>query len=101
MKKLKAARDRKRVKNGKRVKVEGRKSHAEARPDVVKEARRLRDRGFSFGRIGQMLAEKGHLNETGKPFNPKSVWMMMPEQLERRRRKEKLAVASVEPSKTR
>jgi hypothetical protein len=38
----KAARDRNRIKNGKRVKVEGRKSHAEERPEAVKEARRLR-----------------------------------------------------------
>ena len=66
MKKLKAARDRNRVKNGKRVKVEGRKSHAEERPEAVKEARRLRRAGFSYETIGQMIAEKGHLNERNR-----------------------------------
>jgi DNA invertase Pin-like site-specific DNA recombinase len=85
VKKLKAARDRNRIKNGKRVKVEGRKSHAEERPEAVKEARRLRRAGFSYEKIGQMLAEKGMLNEHDRPFNPKSVRAMMPAE-ERARR---------------
>lgn len=72
--KLRHARDRLR-KTG--VKVEGRKSHAEERPEVVKEARRLRRAGFSYDKISAMLAKKGHVNERGQPFNAKSVRAMM------------------------
>jgi len=32
-------------------------------PEVVKEARRLRRAGFSYDKISEMLAGKGHLNE--------------------------------------
>lgn len=76
VKKLKAARDRKRAKG---VKVEGRKSHLEERPEVVKEARRLRRAGFSYDKISDILAGKGQVNERGQPFNAKSVRAMMPE----------------------
>jgi DNA invertase Pin-like site-specific DNA recombinase len=74
--KLAAARRRKRVATGK--KVEGRKSHAEARPDVVKLAKSLARRQPKGGRlslraISAELAAQGYLNERGKPFNPKSV----------------------------
>ncbi len=74
--KLAAARRRKRVATGK--KVEGRKSHAEARPDVVALAKRLarkKPKGgkLSLRAISAALAAQGHLNERGRPFNPKSV----------------------------
>lgn len=45
--KLRGARERLRVERGK---VEGRKCHAEMRPEVVKEARRLRRRSPKTGR---------------------------------------------------
>jgi hypothetical protein len=59
-------------------KVEGRKSHAEARPDVIKLAKALarkRPKGgkMSLRAISAELAARGILNERGKPFNPKSV----------------------------
>ncbi len=86
VKKLKVARDRKRAKGHK---VEGRKSHAEARPDVVAEAKRLRrinprtGEQLSFQRISKHLAAMGYLNENGRPFNPKSIMMMVEQRLEK------------------
>jgi DNA invertase Pin-like site-specific DNA recombinase len=65
--KLAAARRRKRMTTGK--KVEGRKSHAELRPDVVKLAKGLA--------LAAELAAHGFLNEWGKAFNPKSVAAML------------------------
>ena len=58
--------------------MRGRKSHAEKRPEVVAEARRLRRASPTTGRrslqrISRELAAKGYVNERGKPFNPKSV----------------------------
>lgn len=80
VKKLKAARDRKR-KDGR--KVEGRKSHAETRPEVVAEAKRLRRASpktgerMSFRQIAQRLAKAGHLNERGQLYNAKSIRSMV------------------------
>jgi DNA invertase Pin-like site-specific DNA recombinase len=78
--KLAAARRRKRQVTGK--KVEGRKSHAEARPDVVKLAKALARRKPKGGRlslraISAELAARGYLNERGRPFNPKSVSVLL------------------------
>jgi DNA invertase Pin-like site-specific DNA recombinase len=78
--KLAAARRRKRMVTGK--KVEGRKSHAEARPDVVKLAKALARKKPKGGRlslraISAALAKQGYRNERGKPFNPKSVAAML------------------------
>jgi DNA invertase Pin-like site-specific DNA recombinase len=75
-----AARRRKRMMTGE--KVEGRKSHAEARPDVVKLAKafaRRKPKGgkMSLRAIAAALAEQGYLNERGKPFNPKSIAVML------------------------
>jgi len=77
--KLKAARDRKRASAGK---CEGRKSHVEARPEVVDVARQLRRRKpkggqMSLRAISAALAERGYVNERGKPFNPKSIAVML------------------------
>ena len=63
-------------------KVEGRKSHAETRPDVVALAKRLarkRPKGgkMSLRAVSAALAEQGYLNERGKPFNPKSVSVLL------------------------
>src|SRR3984885_3997870 len=78
--KLAAARRRKRVATGK--KVEGRKSHAEARPDVVKMAKALarkKPKGgkLSLRAIAAEMAARGVLNERGKPFNPKRVSVLL------------------------
>jgi DNA invertase Pin-like site-specific DNA recombinase len=78
--KLAAARKRKRVATGE--KVEGRKSHAELRPDVVKLAKALarkKPKGgkLSLRAISAELAARGFLNERGRPFNPKSVAAML------------------------
>jgi DNA invertase Pin-like site-specific DNA recombinase len=75
-----AARRRKRMTTGK--KVEGRKSHAELRPNVVKLAKRLarkKPKGgkLSLRAIAAELAAHGFLNERGKAFNPKSVAAML------------------------
>jgi hypothetical protein len=78
--KLKGARARVKAEKGK---CEGRKSHAEKRPEVVAEARRLRRASPTNGerrslrRISRELAAKGYVNERGQPFNPKSVRAML------------------------
>jgi DNA invertase Pin-like site-specific DNA recombinase len=78
--KLAAARRRKRQATGR--KVEGRKSHAEARPDVVKLAKALarkKPKGgkLSLRAIAAEMAASGVLNERGKPFNPKSISVLL------------------------
>lgn len=78
--KLKAARDRKIKETGK---CGGRASHAEQRPDVVAEAKRLRRASpktgerLSLRQISAKLAEAGHLNERGQPYNAKSIQSML------------------------
>jgi DNA invertase Pin-like site-specific DNA recombinase len=78
--KLAAARRRKRIATG--AKVEGRKSHAEARPDAVKLAKVLARKKPKGGRlslraIAREMAVRGFLNERGRPFNPKSIAVML------------------------
>jgi DNA invertase Pin-like site-specific DNA recombinase len=77
--KLAAARNRKRATG---VKVEGRRSHAEKRPEVVALAKRLARKKPKGGRlslraISAALAAEGHLNERGRPFAAKSVAAML------------------------
>jgi DNA invertase Pin-like site-specific DNA recombinase len=79
--KLAAARKRKRVANGK---CDGRKSHAEKRPEVValaKALRRRRPKGgqMSLRAVSAELAAQGFLNERGAPFNHKSIASMLSE----------------------
>ena len=95
VKKLKAARDRKR-KPG--VRVEGRKTRVErleqqktpeAKAEIdrlteaVELAKRLRranpvtHKRMSLRKISDVLAAAGHLNELGKPYNPKSILAMV------------------------
>ncbi len=68
--KLRGARDRKRRELGK---CEGRKSHAELRPEVVLEAKRLRrasplnGKRRSFRKISRELAAMGYLSARGTP----------------------------------
>ena len=78
--KLAAARRRKRIATGE--KVEGRKSHAEERPDVVALAKslarkRLGGKRLTLVAISAELAARGHVNERGKPFHHKSVASML------------------------
>jgi DNA invertase Pin-like site-specific DNA recombinase len=84
--KLAAARRRKRMTTGE--KVEGRKSHAELRPDVVKLAKALARKKPKVGKlslraIAAELGAQGFLNERGKAFNPKSVAAMLAAELNR------------------
>jgi DNA invertase Pin-like site-specific DNA recombinase len=77
--KLAAARKRKRERFGK---CEGRKSHREARPEVVALARKLRRKRpkggqLSLRAVSKELAAQGYLNERGKPFAAKSVASML------------------------
>ena len=78
--KLKGARDRKRRETGK---CEGRKTHAEKRPGAVALAKKLHraspktGKRMSLRRISAALADAGHLNEHGRPFNPRSVKTMV------------------------
>ena len=78
--KLRGARQRKRALTGK--KVEGRKSHAELRPEVVALVRRLRRKRPKGGirslrEIADELARSGHVDERGRPFTATSVRRML------------------------
>src|SRR5262249_14537604 len=78
--KLKAARDRKRARQGK---CEGRKSHAEMNPELVALAKRLRRRNPKTGErrslrsIAAELAKLGHVNINGRPFAAESIQAMV------------------------
>ena len=87
--KLRGARERKRktgkakMLDGRTGKCEGRKALHETAPEAVLLAKRLRranpvtgDR-LSFQRIAEHLAQAGHLNERGRPYNRKSVLAMV------------------------
>jgi len=78
--KLRGARDRMKRRTG--AKVEGRKSHAEERPDVVALAKKLarkRPKGgqLSLRAISAELAAQGFVNEKGRPFHHKSIAVML------------------------
>jgi DNA invertase Pin-like site-specific DNA recombinase len=73
--KLRAARDRKRVATGR---CEGRKSHAELKPELVRQVKLLRRRRPKGGQrslreISKELASQGVLNTNGRPFSPSSI----------------------------
>ncbi|MES1192654.1 MAG: recombinase family protein [Steroidobacter sp.] len=75
--KLRVARERKRAAMGK---CEGRKSHAEVRPEVVALAKQLRGKRKavkSYRLVSQLLAERGHLTASGKPFGPSAIQSML------------------------
>jgi len=77
--KLKGARDRKR-RTG--VKVEGRKSIAEQRPETIELARQLaraRPKGGrrSLREVAAALAEVGHTTKTGKPYAATAIKLML------------------------
>jgi DNA invertase Pin-like site-specific DNA recombinase len=78
--KLKGARERKRVITGK--KVEGRKSHAELRPELVALVRQLRRKRPKGGQrslrdISAELTLRGYVNERGRPFSAASIAAML------------------------
>ncbi len=78
--KLRVARERKRALTGK---CEGRKSHAEARPEVVALAKSLRwvnkrtRTRRSLRDVAAALAEHGHTAASGKPFGPSAIKSML------------------------
>jgi DNA invertase Pin-like site-specific DNA recombinase len=78
--KLKAARDRKRARDGK---CEGRKSHREMNPELVALVKRLRRRNPKTGErrslrsIAAVLAKLGHVNIHGRPFAAESIKAMV------------------------
>ena len=79
VKKLAAARKRKREKAGK---CEGRKSHREKNPEMVVLARKLRRKRpkggqLSLRAVSKELAAQGYLNERGNPYAAKSVASML------------------------
>jgi DNA invertase Pin-like site-specific DNA recombinase len=78
--KLAGARRRKRIATGQ--KVEGRKSHLEARPEVVALARALArkrpgGKRLTLVAISAELAAQGHVNERGKAYHHKSIASML------------------------
>ena len=63
-------------------KVEGQKSHAENRPEVVAEAKRLRRKRpkggqRSYRQIATELLHAGYANSNGRPFSPSSIKAML------------------------
>ena len=72
--KLRGARDRKRATG---VKVEGRKSHAELRPEVVELARQLHRKQLSLREIAAELFAAGHATKHGKPFSSSAIASML------------------------
>jgi DNA invertase Pin-like site-specific DNA recombinase len=77
--KLRGARDRKR-RSG--VKVEGRKSIAELKPETVETARRLarKPKGKdapSLRDISRMLTKRGHVTSRGTPYAPTAIKLML------------------------
>ena len=78
--KLKAARDRKRARDGK---CEGRRSHFEMDPQLVALAKKLHRRNPKTGvqrslrSIATELARLGHVNVNGRPFAAESIKAMV------------------------
>ncbi|MBT4940417.1 MAG: recombinase family protein [Rhodospirillaceae bacterium] len=74
--KLRGARERKRKENGK---CEGRKSYVEKKPELVREAKRLRrvnpnsKRQRSYRQISLLLAGKGYLTSTNTPLHATQI----------------------------
>jgi DNA invertase Pin-like site-specific DNA recombinase len=72
--KLRAARDRKKAATGE---CGGRKSYAEARPEVVAIAKELHSRRMSLRKISAELAVRGHFTSDGKPYVASAVQAML------------------------
>jgi DNA invertase Pin-like site-specific DNA recombinase len=77
--KLRGARERKRRRDGK---CEGRKSHAELRPEMVALAKKLRRASpkgsrLSYASIADELARRGFMNERGATYSASAVQSML------------------------
>ena len=72
--KLKAARDRKKAVTGK---CGGRKTYAEARPDVVLLAKQMHDQGMSLRKISAELEARGYVTAGGKLYVASAVQTML------------------------
>jgi Site-specific recombinases, DNA invertase Pin homologs len=78
--KLRVARDRVRADQGR---CEGRKSHLELHPEIVREAKRLSRRNPKTGKVRSLreisteLAALGYLSSAGRPFTAQSVKNML------------------------
>jgi DNA invertase Pin-like site-specific DNA recombinase len=72
--KLKAARDRKKAVTGK---CGGRKTYAEARPEVVALAKELHEQRVSLREISAELATRGYVTARGKPYVASAVQAMV------------------------
>ena len=72
--KLRGARDRKRATG---VKVEGRKSHAQLRPEAVALARQLHRKQLSLREIAAELFAVGHATKHGKTFSSSAIASML------------------------
>ncbi len=72
--KLRAARERIREKEGK---CEGRKGYADAMPETVALAKQMHAGGLSYRKIGQAVAERGHVTGSGKPHAASAVQKML------------------------
>jgi hypothetical protein len=55
----------------------GRQSLVQTAPTAVKLAKRLSRRGLSLRTISAKLAEAGHVNERGQPYNAQSIRAML------------------------
>jgi DNA invertase Pin-like site-specific DNA recombinase len=75
VKKLKAARDRKKALTGK---CSGRKSYAERNPQLVAKARELKE-GRSLRKIAAELAAAGYVTPSGRPYAAMAVRSMLRE----------------------
>src|SRR5262245_48359578 len=72
--KLKAARDRKKAVTGK---CGGRKTYAEAKPEVVALAKELHGQGVSLRKISAELATRGYVTAGGRPYVASAVQAML------------------------
>jgi hypothetical protein len=72
--KLKAARDHKKAQMGK---CGGRKSYAEARPEIVALVKELHGQRLSYRKISAELAQRGHLTGGGRPYVASAIQAML------------------------
>jgi DNA invertase Pin-like site-specific DNA recombinase len=74
VRKLREARERKKAETGK---CGGRKSYAEARPEVVALAQELSAQRMSYRKISAELASRGYTTATGKPYVASAIQSML------------------------
>lgn len=74
VKKLRAARDRKRTREGK---CEGRKNYAETNPDLLERISRLRTEGRTWAEVAAELTCLGIQTRTGRPWTASNVQVLI------------------------